>query len=426
MSLVILAIFPLIFTVLTLMDKFITKYASNSQQAFAEAGSVAEQAFHSIRTVYAFTLQSRFSERYAKKLEVACNIGIKRGIVNGLGFALFMFLLFCSFSLSLWYGSKLVIDGLMTGPEVFVVFMAMLIGCISFLKLPPNLSAVSSARGAAFKLFSIIDRVPEINPDDVNAIAPSSIKGSIEFKNVTFKYPTRPDVLILDNLNINIEPGKTVAFVGPSGSGKSTTVQLVQRFYDATAGEVTLDGINVKNLKVEWLRQQIGVVSQEPVLFNMTVRQNILMGTQSDVSEKEIIEACKEANCHSFITQLPQGYDTVVGEHGGMLSGGQKQRVAIARAILKNPAILLLDEVKLYCTYSLFIVIMLTLISTFFRPHLLSIHNLNVLSKTLLIELLLPVLLLLLPIVFQQLEMLIKLLFLTEEELLSKAPTKSL
>ncbi|CAO3626776.1 unnamed protein product [Mucor hiemalis] len=344
MALVILAVFPLIFASLVVMDMYFTKYTTKSQQAFAEAGTIAEQAFHSIRTVYAFALQSRFSNRYAKKLIEACNIGIKRGIVNGLGFAFFMFFLFCSFSLSLWYGSKLVVQGQMTGPEVFVVFMAMLIGCIAFLKLPQNLSAVSNARGAAFKLFAIIDRVPDINPDDANAIVPPSIKGSIEFKNVSFKYPTRPDVLILDDLNIKIEPGNTVAFVGPSGSGKSTTVQLVQRFYDPIIGEVTLDGINVNKLKVGWLREQIGVVSQEPVLFNMTVRENILMGSQDEVSEDDIISACKEANCHSFITQLPQGYDTVVGEHGGMLSGGQKQRVAIARAILKNPTILLLDE----------------------------------------------------------------------------------
>lgn len=139
----------------------------------------------------------------------------------------------------------------------------------------------------------------------------------------------------------------TVAFVGPSGSGKSTTVQLLQRFYDPLAGQVTLDGHDLKDLNVKWLRQQIGVVSQEPVLFNMTIRQNLLMGVdREDVPREEIIEACKKANCHTFISQLSMGYDTLVGQHGGMLSGGQKQRVAIARAILKNPTILLLDEVR--------------------------------------------------------------------------------
>lgn len=345
-TVIMLATLPAMIITGGLMGYLITKYTLKSQDEYAEAGSIAEQVFSGIRTVYSFSLQERFGDLYEAKLEKALRAGIRRGKALGFGFGTFIFVLFATYGLSFWYGATLIHRGLITGPKVMIVFYSLMMGAMSLMMLPPNLSAISSASGAAYKIFNTIDRVPAINKEDTEGkkIIPD-LKGCIEFRNIGFKYPTRPDIIILDDLCLKIKPGMTVAFVGPSGSGKSTTIQLLQRFYDPAEGQILLDGINIKDLDLTWLRQQMGVVSQEPVLFDMTIRQNLLLGTEGEVSEETMIAAAKEANCHSFISKLPNGYETMVGEHGGMLSGGQKQRVAIARAIIKNPQILLLDEV---------------------------------------------------------------------------------
>jgi len=214
------------------------------------------------------------------------------------------------------------------------------------------LIAITQACGAAAKLFATIDRVPSIDSASEEGLKPSKVVGEITFENIYFNYPARPDVQVVKNLRITFPAGKTTALVGASGSGKSTVISLVERFYDPLAGSVRLDGIDIRDLNLKWLRSQIGLVSQEPTLFSTTIRKNVehgLVGTPHENASPEeklqlVREACIKANADGFISKLPLGYDTMVGERGYLLSGGQKQRVAIARAIVSDPRILLLDE----------------------------------------------------------------------------------
>ncbi|KAG0716694.1 Multidrug resistance protein 1 [Chionoecetes opilio] len=207
----------------------------------------------------------------------------------------------------------------------------------------PYWEAFTVAQGAAATIYSILERRSAIDPSSTEGERPKSITGTIELRNVHFNYPSRPDVKILQGVSLSVEPGQTVALVGSSGCGKSTCIQLIQRFYDATAGHVMLDKEPIQNLNIGWLRDQIGVVGQEPVLFATTITENIRYGREG-VSAEDIEAAAQEANAHDFIMKLPKKYETQVGDRGVQMSGGQKQRVAIARALVKQPRILLLDE----------------------------------------------------------------------------------
>ncbi|KAF2607718.1 hypothetical protein F2Q68_00045235 [Brassica cretica] len=315
-----------------------------STRMYEEASQVANDAVGSIRTVASFCAEEKVMKMYKKKCEGPMKTGIRQGIVSGIGFGVSFFVLFASYAASFYAGARLVDDGKTTFDAVFRVFFALTMAAVAISQSSSLSPDSSKASNAAASIFAVIDRESKIDPSDESGRVPDNVKGDIELRHVSFKYPSRPDVQIFQDLCLSIRAGKTIALVGESGSGKSTVIALLQRFYDPDSGQITLDGVEIKTLQLKWLRQQTGLVSQEPVLFNETIRANIAYGKGGDASETEIISAAELSNAHGFISGLQQGYDTMVGERGVQLSGGQKQRVAIARAIVKDPKVLLLDE----------------------------------------------------------------------------------
>ncbi|CAH9078904.1 unnamed protein product [Cuscuta europaea] len=343
LALIILAMLPMIGLNVYAQIKFMKGFSADAKIMYEEASQVANDAVGSIRTVASFCAEDKVMEMYKRKCEGPLKAGVRQGLISGTGFGISFTLLFLVYAASFYAGARLVEDNKITFSDVFRVFFSLTMAAMAISQSSSLAPDSSKATSAAASVFAILDSKSKIDPSDESGVTLESVKGEIEFRHVSFKYPTRPDVQILRDLCLSIHSGKTVAIVGESGSGKSTVISLLQRFYDPDSGEITLDGVEIRKLRVKWLRQQMGLVSQEPVLFNDTIRANIAYG-KGGASEAEITSAAELANAHNFISALRQGYDTTVGERGVQLSGGQKQRVAIARAIVKAPKILLLDE----------------------------------------------------------------------------------
>ncbi|XP_010013816.1 PREDICTED: multidrug resistance protein 1-like [Nestor notabilis] len=344
LTLVILSVSPLLAASAAVWSSLLASLTAKELSAYAKAGAVAEEILTAIRTVVAFNGQQKALAKYDANLEVAKSVGLKKTITTNTSLGVSQFLIFGSYALAFWYGTKLTTeDENYDIGHVLIVFFSVFIGALTLGQAAPNLEKVANARGAAYEVYRIINKKRLIDSSSKEGYKPDRLIGEIEFRNVHFGYPSRPDVKVLKGLNLKVQTGKTVALVGASGCGKSTTIQLLQRFYDPVEGEITLDGRDIRTLNVKWLRENIGIVSQEPVLFATTIAENIRYGRE-DISDAEIEQAAKEANAFDFISRLPDKFNTMVGERGAQLSGGQKQRIAIARALARNPKILLLDE----------------------------------------------------------------------------------
>jgi ATP-binding cassette subfamily B (MDR/TAP) protein 1 len=242
-----------------------------------------------------------------------------------------------------YYGGTLLASGQILPGTLVNAFGNMVFAILGVSNALSEVQSFAKSFASAHEVLLVTERTPAITPE--GGIVPEKLVGNIEFKDVTFEYPSRPGVAIMKNFNLTIAKGQHVALVGESGSGKSTITGLLERFYDPVQGKVLLDGQDLRTIDVRWLHKNISAVTQEPVLFATTIRKNITYAVgDENVSMDQVIQCAKDANCHDFIVNLPNGYDTVIGERGVSMSGGQKQRIAIARAMIQNAPVLLLDE----------------------------------------------------------------------------------
>ncbi len=341
LTLLMLALVPPVALGAVVVGRRMSKLAKAAQDALARANEAAEETIAGIRTVRSFAREEAEGQRYSERIWESFRVSRSRIRVMSLFIGVMTLAAFGSVSAVLWFGGRMVMEGDMTVGALASFILYTLIVAMSLSALADLWSDFARARGASERVFELIDRQPTV--DAGGAERPAVVEGRVEFDGVDFSYPVRSDVQVLEDVSLNLDPGRMVALVGPSGAGKSTIAALLLRLYDPDDGTVRLDGLDLRELDAKWLRSRIGTVAQEPVLFSTSVAANIRYG-RPDATDEEVEAAARAANAHDFISGLPDGYETEVGERGVRLSGGQKQRVAIARAILKDPPILLLDE----------------------------------------------------------------------------------
>ncbi|RLN55813.1 hypothetical protein BBJ28_00014857, partial [Nothophytophthora sp. Chile5] len=344
MTLILLATCPLlIFSSLVDAQQMAGTSGKKNNDADTSAGALLSEAIGSIRTVASFSMEKALNSQYVSFLIASSKADAKVGVASGVTFGFSLGSMFLVMAFLFYLSGRWVSRGIITFEDMFMVLMVVMLSTFAVGMAAEGATDSAKAKRAAQRIFKVIDRTPEIDPTSSTGRVLTHVDGDIEFRNLEFTYPSRPDAKIYRNYSLKVARGQTVALVGASGSGKSTAISLLERFYDPEAGTVTLDGNDLKELSLQWLRERISLVSQEPVLFAGTIAENIELG-KPGASREEVIDAAKKANAFDFIANFPNGFDTDVGDRGAQVSGGQKQRIAIARAILRDPEVLLLDE----------------------------------------------------------------------------------
>ncbi len=339
----VLLIVPLVLVPIIWLGRKLRVLSRENQDWIANSSGSASEALLSAQTVQAFTNENLSNTQFSTVTEQSFDVARRRIGISAALRVIIIALIFSGIVGVLWVGARDVRADVMSVGELvqFVIYAVLTAGAVA--ALSEIWTELQRAAGATERLVELLTAQDSVNDPDVPQSLPAKVKGAIEFENVTFRYPARPEAMALDNVSLSIKPGETVALVGPSGAGKTTIIQLLLRFYDPSSGTVKLDGHDLRDLERSDFREHVALVPQDPVIFATSARENIRFG-RPDASDAEVEAAARAAAAHEFLMRLPEGYESEVGERGVMLSGGQKQRIAIARAILRDAPVMLLDE----------------------------------------------------------------------------------